>query len=191
MSIVPIYMPNQTHVISPFDLCCSPTILSATDTLQECPLPSGCMDSTSINPWLWTGLSLSSTTYFMTNSLLHVLLCVPLSLSLNGKTLALFLSIPSSIHQVVPIDLLPILGKDAFLAEYLPKEVLAGYWNDILFLPPPNHTLCNLFSRGPTFPTLDGLQVGGALAITSLSSSSRFVFSFPMRFLPLLPGFVL
>ena len=129
MSIVPIHMPNQTHVISPFYPCSSPTILCDADTLQECPLPSSCMGSTSINSWLWIGLSLSSTIYFMINSLLYVLLCVPLSLSLslNGKTLALFLSIPFSIHQVVPADLLPILGKDAFLTEHLPKEVLAGY----------------------------------------------------------------
>ena len=52
-----------------------------------------------------------------------------LFLPLNGKTLSLFLSFPSSTHQVVSAGLLPILGKDAFLAVYPPKEVMAGYQN--------------------------------------------------------------
>ena len=49
MGTISIYMPNQTHVISPFSLVVHPPFLSTIDTLQDCPLPSSRMGSTSTN----------------------------------------------------------------------------------------------------------------------------------------------
>ena len=55
---------------------------------------------------------------------------------------------------MVLVDLLPILDKDAFLAEYLLKEFQTGHKNSLFFPLYQTTLLCNSFSHGPTLLVL-------------------------------------
>ena len=90
-----IYMPNPTHVISHFYPCCSPTIFFC------CRHSSGMPNAIWVQPPLPLDcgqgfLSLSLPTPRQT--LFYTFCRVSLSLSLNGKTLGLFLFFPSTMH---------------------------------------------------------------------------------------------
>ena len=111
-----------------FILIAHQPFLFATDTLQRCPLPF----------WLY-GFNLHSSLsmcrifslfYYSSHnkhSLIHSTVYLSLSLPLNDNTLGLFLPIFYSMHQAALADLQPTLGRDAFLAEHISKEVLVRY----------------------------------------------------------------
>lgn len=60
-------------------------------------------------------------------------------------------------HQVVPIDLLSILGKGAFSIEHLPKKALAGYQKFVFFALHQTTASC-----------IGWVQVGGAPTMVML-----------------------